>query len=165
MQRFVLPLTIACLAFTATSAWAQNTVIQNENVRIEYAQVLHAEPVYQTLRATSMVQRCEQSTPVEPAAAPRRGLSRVVGAVKDVLTPAPDNDKDKDADKDEAEATPAEGDCRMVPVEREFRRAIAYDVDYVHKGVKYRSRLPFDPGNRLRIRVSVTPIVPPAGSR
>ena len=167
MQRFVLPLTIACLAFTATSAWAQNTVIQNENVRVEYAQVLHAEPVYQTLRATSMVQRCEQSTPVAPAAEPRRGLSRVVGAVKDVLTPAPDKDKDKDMDtgKDEAEGAPVDGDCRMVPVEREFRRAIAYDVDYVHKGVKYRSRLPFDPGNRLRIRVSVTPIVPPAGSR
>ena len=164
MQRFVLPLTIACLAFTATSAWAQNTVIQNENVRVEYAQVLHAEPVYQTLRATSMVQRCEQSTPVAPEAEPRRGLSRVVGAVKDVLTP--NKDADKVSDKDDAELVVSEGsDCRMVPVEREFRRAIAYDVDYVHKGVKYRSRLPFDPGNRLRIRVSVTPIVPPAGNR
>jgi uncharacterized protein YcfJ len=166
MQRFVLPLTIACLAFTATSAWAQNTVIQNENVRIEYAQVLHAEPVYQTLRATSMVQRCEQSTPVEPAAAPRRGLSRVVGAVKDVLTPNTDKNADKGTDEDDADLLVSGGDdCRMVPVEREFRRPIAYDVDYVHKGVKYRSRLPFDPGNRLRIRVSVTPIVPPAGNR
>ena len=36
----------------------------------------------------------------------------------------------------------------MVPVEREFRRLIAYDVDYVYKGDKYRSRLPYDPGNR-----------------
>ena len=41
----------------------------------------------------------------------------------------------------------------MVPVEREFRRPIAYDVDYVYKGFKYRSRLavrsrqpPADPG-------------------
>ena len=46
--------------------------------------------------------------------------------------------------------------CRC-PVEREFRRPIAYDVDYVYKGAKFRSRLPEDPGNRLRIRVSVTP--------
>jgi uncharacterized protein YcfJ len=145
----------------AMPAWAQNTVIQVENVRTEYAQVLHAEPVYQTLRATNMVERCEQSTPVAANGEPRRGLSRVVGAVKDVLTPNPD----KPASNDIEGTTEGEGNCRMVPVEREFRRPIAYDVDYVHKGVKYRSRLPFDPGNKIRVRVSVTPIVPPAGNR
>jgi uncharacterized protein YcfJ len=57
-------------------------------------------------------------------------------------------------------ARPADAsDCEMVQVEREFRRPIAYDVDYVYKGAKYRSRLPYDPGNRLRIRISVTPVV------
>ena len=30
---------------------------------------------------------------------------------------------------------------------------------YVWRGTKYRSRLPEDPGNRLRIRISVTPVV------
>ena len=30
-------------------------------------------------------------------------------------------------------------------------------MDYMYKGEKYMSRLPYDPGNRLRIRVSVTP--------
>ena len=49
----------------------------------------------------------------------------------------------------------------MVSVQREFRRPIAFDVDYMYKGMKYRSRLPHDPGNRLRIRVSVTPWVAP----
>ena len=47
--------------------------------------------------------------------------------------------------------------CRLVQVGREFQRPIAYDVDYVYKGTKYRSRLAEDPGNRLRVRVSVTP--------
>ena len=51
--------------------------------------------------------------------------------------------------------------CRVVPIEREFQRPIAYDVDYIYKGVKYRSRLAEDPGNRLRIRVSVVPYVVP----
>jgi uncharacterized protein YcfJ len=144
------------LALPAWQAAAQNTVIQTENVRMEYARVLSAEPVYQTLRATSMVERCEQSTPVQRAEEPRRGLSRVVGAVRDVLNPG-----------DEGPVRPpaVARDCRMVPVDREFRRPIAYDVDYVHHGVKYRSRLPYDPGNRLPVRVSVTPVVPPAGDR
>jgi len=121
-----------------------------ENVRIEFARVLAAEPVFQTLRATSMVERCDPVTPVGDEDAERRGISRVVGAVRDVLTP--------DDGVDEVDSS-AGGECRMVPVEREFRRPIGYDVDYVHRGVKYRSRMPYDPGNRVRVRVSVTPVV------
>jgi len=121
-----------------------------ENVRVEFARVLAAEPVFQTLRATSMVERCDPVSPVGGDDAERRGISRVVGAVRDVLTP--------DDGVEEVDSS-AGGECRMVPVEREFRRPIGYDVDYVHRGVKYRSRMPYDPGNRVRVRVSVTPVV------
>ena len=55
--------------------------------------------------------------------------------------------------------------CRPFRVEREFQRPIAYDVDYIHRGVKYRSRIPFDPGKRLRLKVSVTPDIDAAGKR
>jgi len=131
---------------------AQQTVIQVENVRTEYARVLRAQPVYQTLRATAMVEECEDGAPAAEGKE-KGGLARVVGAVKDALTPGKDKDEDS-----EAAGQPREG-CRLVPTEREFQRPIAYDVDYVHHGVKYRSRMPYDPGDRLRVRVSVTPIV------
>ena len=148
-----LPLLLAP-ALLAAPAWAQHTVLQAENVRYEYAQVLRAEPVYQTLHATSMVERCEQSSLVQPEDDDeRRGLSRVVGAVREALTPGRRDERPGEAGAEDG------GDCRMVPVEREFRRPIAYDVDYVVRGVKYRSRLPADPGNRLRVKVSVTPVV------
>lgn len=129
-----------------------------ENVRIEYARVLGAEPVYQTLRATSMVEHCGPVDDEDAGAAKgdgdRRGLARVVGAVRDVLRP----------EEEIVEVAPsAGGECTMVPIEREFRRPIGYDVEYVHKGVKYRSRLPYDPGNRVRVRVSVTPVVSSSG--
>ncbi len=146
---------LCLLATLAQTAWAQDGTGPSENIRVEYARVMAAEPVYQTLRATSMVERCDQSTPVQRDDDQRRGLSRMVGAVKDVLTPA----------GDPPARLPEAGDCRMVPVEREFRRPIAYDVEYVHRGVKYRSRLPYDPGNRVRVRVSVTPVVMPGGDR
>src|SRR5690606_42072529 len=97
-----------------------------------------------------MDERCAAVSPVGGDDAARRGIWRVVGAVRDVLTPA---------DGVEEVATSVGGECRMVPVEREFRRPIGYDVDYVHRGVKYRSRMPYDPGNRVRVRVSVTPVV------
>lgn len=141
----------AALLVVALPATAQNTVLQAENVRTDYAQVLRVEPVFQTLRATRMEQQCADATAKAPGEG--KSLSRIVGAVKGVLRPS------------RADAPDSDGDCRTVPVEREFRRPIAYDVDYMYKGGKYRSRLPYDPGHKLRLRVSVTPYVPPAGER
>lgn len=131
---------LALAAWPGTEARAQNTVIQAENVRFDYAQVLRVTPVYQTLKANTVEQKCESDS----------RLSRVVGAVKEALTREEKEQQDK---------------CKPVTVEREYRRPIAYDVDYTYKGAKFRSRLPEDPGNRLRIRVSVTPVVAPAGDR
>src|SRR3546814_16084763 len=98
-----------------------------------------------------MVEECEDGAAVDDEE-PKRGLAKVVGAVKDALTP------NSDEAEPEAGEPPREG-CDVVPTEREFRRPIAYDVDYVHHGVKYRSRMPYDPGNRVRVCVSLTPIV------
>ena len=142
-SRLLLPILLTSLALWAGPTAAQHTVIQTENVRYDYAQVLRVTPVYQTLTATRTEERCE---PTAQAKADSR-LSRAVGALKDVLR---------------REEEKAAANCRTVPVEREFRRPIAYDVDYVYKGAKFRSRLPEDPGNRLRIRIAITPAVPGA---
>ena len=108
----------------AASAFAQSGS-QPSNVRIEYAQVLHVEPVVQTLRAFAVEEKCDPAV----------------------------------------EGGDHGRNCRPVRVEREFNRVIAYDVDYIHRGVKYRSRLPIDPGKRLRVRVSVTPDLSPGEAR
>jgi uncharacterized protein YcfJ len=140
--RLLLSLLLTCLVLCSGPVAAQHTVIQQENVRYDYAQVLRVTPVYQTLTATRTEQRCE------PQAKSDSRISRAVGAIKDALR--------------REEAQQIDGNCRAVPVEREFRRPIAYDVDYVYKGAKFRSRLPEDPGNRLRIRIAITPAVPGA---
>ena len=148
----------SCLsALAIASAAAQNqpqaTVVPVENVRLDYAQVLAVEPVYQTLRASRTEMRCEEIAAPKPAPLQEEGRwTKIVDSVKGVFTREPD-----------PQPEPAKPSCRMVPVEREFRRPIAYDVDYVYKGFKYRSRLAEDPGNRLRIRVSVMPYMPGPG--
>lgn len=154
-SRLMLPLGACLSAVLVIPVAAQDASHANarapENVRLDYAQVLNVEPVYQTLRASRTEMRCEEvSKPSPPPAAEEGRWGRLVDTVKDVFTREPDP---------VASAT-RKADCRMVPVQREFRRPIAYDVDYVYKGVKYRSRLPEDPGNRLRIRVSVMPYLP-----
>ncbi len=153
MRALLLP-ALLLPAAASFPAVAQDTVIQAENVRMDYAQVLRVDPVFQVLRATRQEQQCD-GKPVPPKSPPK-GLSRIVGVVKDALGSKPENDET---------AVAADENCRMVPVEREFRRPIAFDVDYMYKGMKYRSRLPHDPGNRLRIRVSVTPYMAPVGNR
>jgi uncharacterized protein YcfJ len=153
LPRFAhLPLLFA--AFAAAPVVAQETVLQTENVRLDYAQVLNVEPVYQTLRASRTEQQCEEVPQPKPEPKKEDGAwSRMVNSVKNVFS------RDGEEEETAAPLEPIRLNCRVVPVEREFRRPIAYDVDYVYKGIKYRSRLPEDPGNRLRIRVSVTPYV------
>lgn len=130
----------ACLLLlpgvAAQQAAAQQVVlVPTENVRVEYGQVLRAEPIYETRRETWLERQCPDGS---------RLLSRIAGAVKDVLKPG----KKEDAEEQQ---------CKDVPVEREFRRLTAYEVDYMYKGSKYRSRMPYDPGNRIKLRVSVAP--------
>lgn len=139
MRHAFQPVFAFVLACLCTPALAQVTVVQRENVRYEYAKVLRVTPVYQTLTATRMEQRCEE----EPAgAAESNRIERAVSAVRGAFR---------------READAARTRCRSVPVESQFRRPIAYDVDYTYRGSKYRSRLAEDPGHLLRIRISVMP--------
>jgi uncharacterized protein YcfJ len=52
---------------------------------------------------------------------------------------------------------PSKG-CRTVQVERNARGIVGYDVEYQYKGEAFMSRLRRDPGSRLRIRVTITPV-------
>jgi len=169
LMRFpFLPPLICLLGWHAMPAWAadlegdaRNRVVVVENVKLDYAQVLNVEPVYQTLRASRTEEQCDP--PPAGSAGPAAGdsaqegrVSRMMDSVKEVFSRRHDTVVPAPA------PTSTRRNCRVVEVGREFRRPIAYDVDYVYKGTKYRSRLPEDPGNRLRIRVSVTPYIPDA---
>lgn len=131
-------------------AWAQEEPSPSENVRVDYARVLNVEPVYETLRATRTERVCDSPVPDKaPPKAEEGRLARMWDSVKGVFG--------GDGDKPEASAPAPAPRCRTVLVGREFQRPIAYDVDYMYKGMKYRSRLAEDPGSRLRIRISVVP--------
>jgi uncharacterized protein YcfJ len=171
MRPYLLLPLVGLFACGTAPAWAQdsearNRVVVIENVKLDYAQVLNVEPVYQTLRATRTEQQCDAEPAPVPAPAPTKPaqddsrLNRLMDSVKDIFSRRHET---APAAAAAAPAAPSSGrNCRLVEVGREFRRPIAYDVDYVYKGTKYRSRLPEDPGNRLRIRVSVAPYMPDA---
>lgn len=146
MERLPAPVLAACLALVCLAAAAgqasaqQAVLVPSENVRVAYGQVLRAEAIYETKRETWLERQCPDGN--------NKMLSRIAGAVKDALKPGKD---------DHASA------CKDVPVEREFKRLVAYEVDYMYKGSKYRSRMPYDPGNRIKLRVSVAPYATSSG--
>ena len=173
---------ICLLAGAAVPALAQepeqrNRVVIMENVRYDYAQVLNVEPVFQTLRASRTEEHCEPVStrtlaPVQvKGEEDKGGLRRFWDSVRGMFSQREGQAQEEEmalapqgAGGSSALLTP---ECKIVEVGREFRRPIAYDVDYVYKGIKFRSRLPEDPGNRLKLRVSFTPDIgqaPPAAT-
>lgn len=158
MRRMFPVLLLPCLSVLAVLPVAAQTASpQVENVRVDYAQVLNVEPVYETLRATRMERQCDPVAAPGPQVQPEEESpgrwSRMIDSVKGLWS----RDDEEESEAPVKANEPMLANCRMVPVRREFQRPIAYDVDYVYRGTKYRSRLLEDPGNRLRIRISVTP--------
>lgn len=47
--------------------------------------------------------------------------------------------------------------CRPVPGYASPQQIVGYDVEYRYRGEVYMSRLPYDPGERMRVRVTVAP--------
>lgn len=135
--------------FLAGSADAQemayvDTPVQGrENVSYAYADVLRAVPTYEIIQVPEAREECaERADPdavplsVDPAeTAEGQDGSQALGTV----------------------ASPPVRDCRLVNVVREERRINGYDVEYRYKGLSYMSRMDYDPGNKLRIRVTVAP--------
>ena len=149
LRRTLILLWLSASLLAGSAARAQDmpreVTVPSENVRFDYAQVLSVRPVYQLLRTTSMERVCDVKDGDKSTA-----LSRIVNSVKDRLSSTGANADERAAGLQ---------NCRMEPVEKEFRRTIAFDVDYMYRGSKFRTRMDRDPGNRLRIRISITPQV------
>lgn len=140
-----------------------------ENVSYGYAQVLSAGEVVEIVRTRTPEERCDG---VEYRRSGQTTGGTVIGALVGAAlgNQVGKGDGRKAATVAGAVAGGAIGNniarkkaeaeargCRIVEVEREERQVVGYDVEYMYKGEKYMSRLPYDPGNRLRIRVAVSP--------
>lgn len=154
----------------------------DENSHYGWADVLRVDPVYGDDAASPPPQPCyEEQVPVaapeDAQAQNNRGIFTAIGAfVGGILG----NQFGKG--KGRAVATVAgavaggvtgnniakageENDARpqyttvrhCPPAASSQRKAVAYDVEYRYRGDVYSSRLAYDPGDRLRVRVSVAP--------
>lgn len=164
----ILPLFLAVAGPVWAQAYPPPPPVE-ENISYGYAQVLRVDPVYDTYRTRVPERRCDGQARRD-GGDPTGGtvVGAIVGGALGNQVGKGDGRKaatvagaviggaiGRNIDKNNGSAS--RGGCRTVEVEREERRISGYEVEYQYKGERFMSRLPYDPGNRLRVRVSVMP--------
>ncbi len=151
---------------------------QVENVSFGYADVLRVDPVYEVVRTNEPREECYDERVVHRE---RDGGNTTGGTVLGaIIGGALGNQVGKGDGRKAATVAGAviggavghnidrnngpgrsyestERRCRYVDDARERREISGYDVEYRYRGEVYVSRLNYNPGDKLRVRVSVTP--------
>ena len=149
-----------------------------ENVEYAYADVLRSDPVYEYYTVSEPREECydERVVTREPRGGDPTGgtvLGAIIGGVVGsnigsgdgrraatvagaVIGGSVGRNVDRNNGPGRSYETREER-CRIVEEPREEQRIAGYDVEYRYRGEVYVSRLDHDPGERLRVRVSVSP--------
>jgi uncharacterized protein YcfJ len=147
----------------------------DDNTHYGWADVLRVDPVYGVARTEVPRQECYDQTVVQTAPPQGSAAGTILGAVVGgVLGSTIGHGNGRTAATvagavaggavgNNVSATPGgeyqttQTQCRQVAAVSEQRRIMGYDVEYRYRGDVYLSRLNYDPGERLRVRVSVSP--------
>ncbi len=164
------------LAMTAAGTHAQTASYPTNdgNAHYGWADVLRADPVYGITRTNVPRQECyDQPVVVREGGNNTAGtvLGAVVGGVLGSTVGKGDGRTaatvagavaggavGNRASGSGREYQTTQTQCREVNTISEQRRIVGYDVEYRYRGEVYMSRLDYDPGERLRVRVSITPV-------
>lgn len=165
-KRFVVPCIVAVLLSPAVLAQSRGAdPLWSENVTYAFAEVLSADPVFRSVPGQPREECYEERVRADTTAG--TVLGAVVGGA--LGNQVGRGDGRRAATIAGAVVGGAVGNnmaqnggqvqtrCRIVEGEPERREVVGYDVQYRYQGEIFVSRLDYDPGSRLRVRVSVTP--------
>lgn len=144
-----------------------------------YAKVVRAEPVYDRIRVSAPHQVCHEEPVVERTVYRGRsdpGAVLIGGIIGGVIGHQFGSGRGNDAatvagaliganhaanrhyePRRVVERTAYETTCRTVHDSRYEERISGYDVTYRYHGRLYHTRMPYDPGKRVRVRMDVSP--------
>ncbi len=169
------------LAVVATGgfAHAQDRGYGNErgdNERVSWADVLRVDPVYDQVQVTRPREECYDADIVDrhdPRGNNAAGtvIGAIVGGALGNTVGKGDGRKaatvagalvggaigNNTARRDDRYYSATETRCRTIDERVSERRIIGYDVQYRYRGDVYMSHLDYDPGERMRVRVTVSP--------
>lgn len=150
----------------------------DENVRVVYADVLRVDPVFENVRVSQPREQCYDSEVTRQRGRyDNTNSGTIVGAIVGgalgnqvgkgdgrraatiagaVIGGAVGREVDANDNPSGSRQT-VETRCRVVDSGYDERRIIGYDVEYRYRGEVFFSRVGYDPGEKLRVRVSVEP--------
>lgn len=175
---------IAIVALAAmlfgSNAWADNSY-RNSRPQYDYAQVISAEPIINYVTVKTPVRECweEMEYYTVDRNAGNRGGGTLVGAIiggvvghqfgsgrgNDAATVAGtligaaignESARQKHGNAYEKHARPVER-CETRYTSHKEERIDGYRVMYRYHGQKYVTEMPYDPGNKIRVRVDIRP--------
>jgi uncharacterized protein YcfJ len=153
----------------------------DDNVRLVYADVLRVDPIYETVRVNEPREECyDAEVNRQTGRYDNTATGTIVGAI---IGGALGNQIGSGSGRAAATAAGVvvggavgrevdsknnpsgsyrgvETRCRVVESGYDERRIVGYDVEYRYRGEVFFSRLGYDPGEKLRVRVSVEPADP-----
>jgi len=176
------------LAVSAVLGLSQNAVSQGYEVPIEdleaitfaYADVLRSDPISESIQESRPREVCRDVTTVSGTRYENTTASTVIGAIVGAAigNQVGDGSGRRAATVAGAVAGGAIGreaaisnspqgqrrttrsECEIVDDYVERKEVIGYDVQYRFRGEVFSSRLSYDPGEKLRIRVAISPATP-----
>jgi uncharacterized protein YcfJ len=187
MQKSLSLLLLACLSVPAVLVAQPRDRLPppaypgDENARLVYADVLRVDPLYETVRVNEPREECydaevtRQSGRYENTTAGTIVGALVGGALGNQVGKGDGRKaatiagaviggavgREADASNNPSRSSRGvETRCRVVESGYDERRIVGYDVEYRYRGEVFYSRLGYDPGEKLRVRVSVEPADP-----
>lgn len=173
ISSFLLLLSLALLPTLALAQQGQG-VVNRAYVHYAWANVTRVDPIYGTVQASDPYQHCAQQPVVHRESGSHTAgtlLGAVIGGVLGNTIGKGDGRKAATvagavaggavghtvAGRGDRQAEDSVTRCQQVARVSQERRVVGYNVEYRYRGNVYMSRLDYDPGERLRVRVSVTP--------
>lgn len=181
MIRTLLPIVLLATSSMAIAQpqYDDRRVPAPESISYGYADVLRVDPIYETVMINEPREECyERSGQYRERSGgdPTGGtvLGAIIGGALGNQVGKGDGRKaatvagaviggaiGRDIDKNNGSAggryERGRETCRVVEVSREDRRVVGYDVEYRYRGEVFMSRLDYDPGERMRVRVAIAP--------
>ena len=168
--------------YRTTSASVSGYANGNGRAQYDYARVVSSEPIVRYVTVSTPVRECWQDTEYYTANrhVPGEGVSTLFGAVvggvighqfgsgrgNDAATVAGTligaavgngSARRRNGYSQVEYSRPVER-CKTVISERQEQRIDGYNVVYKYQGQKYATRMPYDPGREIRVRVDIRPV-------
>lgn len=159
--------------------FASSAALADRHVSYDYAEVVDTTPIVKTFRVSTPREECwDESVTRYERGGPKNGVGTVVGAVVGgaIGNAVGHNKTNKKvgavvgavlggtighaaSSKPGRHYETTEEVCRVVNDYREEERIVGYHVSYVYNDVTYTTRTEEEPGETIKLRLAVSPVI------